>query len=283
MSRNHNLFLQEMVGIGQVLPCFCWFKESLRPVSKSQALYTRNCCIQKGSLLLLFKITSILMKTPSDEDEVALDSLYEKYRSSDFLCSRNYQCKIADLHFFKKQYAENYPLVDLLKFDYRTVKLDEKFKVFYDEWPCNIYIKNFAATIIKGHHLKRNIYLQIGLFDLIWKVFVTIFNLTSKKNKKLKFFAESILVSINCDQRLPLDKITYFDDIVIEFDGVDMVEYRLKTCYFVNVHVWKNKIMLPAWINVQLLQFIVFFLPVFSLISTVCQDISVVNNSNCAS
>lgn len=77
-------------------------------------------------------------------------------------------------------------------------------------------------------------------------MFVTIFNLTSEKNKKLKFFAESILVSINCDQRLPLDKITYFDDIVIEFDGVDMVEYRLKTCYFVNVHVWKNKIMLPA-------------------------------------
>ena len=187
------------------------------------------------------------------------------------------------MHFFRKQYAENYPLVDLLKFDYRKVKLDEKFNVFYDEWPSDIYIKNFAATIIKRHHLKRNIYLQIGLFDLIWKVFVTILNLTSEKNKKLKVFADSILVSINCDQRLPLHKITYFDDVAIEFDHVDKVEYRGKTYYFVNAHVWKSKIMLPAWINVQLLQFIVLFLPVFSLISTVCQDISVVNNSNSAS
>ena len=68
--------------------------------------------------------------------------------------------------------------------------LDDKFKVFYNERPCNIYIKNIAATIIKGHHLKRNIYLQnmsIGLSDLIWKVFGTIMNLPNEKNKKLNF------------------------------------------------------------------------------------------------
>ena len=77
-------------------------------------------------------------------------------------------------------------------------------------------------------------------------MFVTILNLTSEKNKKLKVFADSILVSINCDQRLPLHKITYFDDVAIEFDHVDKVEYRGKTYYFVNAHVWKSKIMLPA-------------------------------------
>ena len=79
--------------------------------------------------------------------------------------------------FFEKQHVENYPLIDLLKFDYNKVKLDDKFKVFYDERPCDIYIKNFPATIIKGYHLKRNIYQQIisvGLSDLTWKVFATI-------------------------------------------------------------------------------------------------------------
>ena len=108
---------------------------------------------------------------PSDEDEIASDSFYKRYRSSDFLYPRNDQYKIIDLHFFfEKQHVENYPLIDLLKFDYRKVKLDDKFKVFYNEGPCDIYIKNFTATIIKGHHLKRNIYLQImstGLSDLI--------------------------------------------------------------------------------------------------------------------
>ena len=41
----------------------------------------------------------------------------------------------------------------------------------------------------------------IGLSDLIWKVFTTIMNLTNEKNKKLNFFADLILVSINCDER----------------------------------------------------------------------------------
>ena len=66
------------------------------------------------------------------------------------------------------------------------MKLDDKFKVFYDEGPCDIYIKNFAAIIIKGHHLKRNFYLQIisiGLPGLIWNKFATIMNLTTKEQK----------------------------------------------------------------------------------------------------
>ena len=120
------------------------------------------------------------------------------------------------MHFFERQHVEKYPLVDLLKFDYRTVILCDNFKIHYDQGPCDIYIKNVAATIIKGHHLKRNVYLQImsiGLSDLIWKKFATIMNLTNKKNKILNFFADPILVSINSDLRLPLDKITYFKDI----------------------------------------------------------------------
>ena len=70
--------------------------------------------------------------------------------------------------------------------------------------------------------------------------------LTNKKNKKLIFFANLIIISINCDQRLPLDKITYFDDILIRFDCVDKVEYRGKTRYFVNAYVCISKIMLSA-------------------------------------
>ena len=80
----------------------------------------------------------------------------------------------------------------------------DNFIIPYDERPCDIYIKNVAASMIKGRHLKRNIYLEImsiGLSDLIWKVFATVMNLTNKKNKTLNFFADPIFISINCDLR----------------------------------------------------------------------------------
>ena len=84
------------------------------------------------------------------------------------------------------------------------------------------------------------------LSDLIWKEFITIMNLTNEKNKKLTIFIDSILININCDLKLPLNKITCIDDIIIRFDCVDKVVYRGKTRYFVNAYVCKSKIRLPA-------------------------------------
>ena len=68
-------------------------KESLRFVSESQSLFTRNCWLGTGSFL-------VLLKMASDEDEVASDSFWKRYRKNDFLYSRNNQYKIVDLHFF---------------------------------------------------------------------------------------------------------------------------------------------------------------------------------------
>lgn len=72
--------------------------------------------------------------------------------------------------------------------------------------------------------------MSIGLFDLIWKVFITIMNLTSEKSKKLNSFIDFILININCDLKLPLNTITY-DDVIIRFDCIDKVVYRGKTLF----------------------------------------------------
>ena len=88
-------------------------RESLRPVSELQTLFTRNCWLQTDSFLLL-------MKMASDEDERPSDSFCERYRHSNFLYSKNDQYKIIDLHFFEK-HAGKYPLIDLLRFDCRKV------------------------------------------------------------------------------------------------------------------------------------------------------------------
>ena len=70
-------------------------KESLRPVSESQSLFTRNCWLETGCF-------SLLLKMASDEDQVVSGGFCEKYRHSDFLYSKNDQYKIVDLHFLKK-------------------------------------------------------------------------------------------------------------------------------------------------------------------------------------
>ena len=96
------------------------------------------------------------MKMPSDKDEVASDSFYERYGPSDFSYSRNDQCKIVDsffFFFFEKQYADNYPLIDLLKFNYRKVKMDDKLRVFYDDFFYN-----------KGASFKKK-YLSVDYVD----------------------------------------------------------------------------------------------------------------------
>ena len=69
----------------------------------------------------------------------------------------------------------------------------------------------------------------------------------------VNFFADPILVNINCDLKLPLDKITYFDNIIIWFYGIDNIAYREKTHYFVDAYICESKIVLPAYINLQLL------------------------------
>ena len=51
--------------------------------------------------------------------------------------------------------------------------------------------------------------MSIALSDLIWRVSVTINNLTNEKNKTLIFFfVDSILININCEHKLLLNKIT---------------------------------------------------------------------------
>ena len=53
--------------------------------------------------------SGMLLKALSDKDEVASDSFYERFRSSDSLYSRNDQYKIVILHFFEKQHVEIIP------------------------------------------------------------------------------------------------------------------------------------------------------------------------------
>ena len=89
----------------------------------------------------------------ASKEEVPSDSFAERYRHSDFLYFRNDQYKIVDLHFFEKQYVEKNLLIDLLNLDHRKVKLDDNFKIYYGDGPCEICIKSVTAN--KGSSFEK--------------------------------------------------------------------------------------------------------------------------------
>ena len=53
-------------------------------------------------------------------------------------------------------------------------------------------------------------------------------NLTNERNKRLNFFADPILIKTNCSRKLSLNKMTYFDYLVIHFNKVYNIDYRGK-------------------------------------------------------
>ena len=118
------------------------------------------------------------------DDEMSIADLWnERFIRTEFLFSKNRQYKRVDL----RQHVEKGPMIDVFQIDRNKIKLDHRFRIRYDNSPCDIGIRNFAAGIIAGRHLKRNAYLQImsiGLSDLISKVFATIMNFYQMKRTR---------------------------------------------------------------------------------------------------
>ena len=76
--------------------------------------------------------------------------------------------------------------------------------------------------------------MSIGFSDMVWKIFASLMNLTNERNKKMNFFADTILI------------MTYFDDLVVHFGKVYDIYYREKIRFVIDAYVCSSKIMLPA-------------------------------------
>ena len=52
----------------------------------------------------------------------------------------------------------------------------------------------------QGPSSQENTHLEImsiGFSDMVWKIFASLMNLTNERNKKMNFFADTILIKIN--------------------------------------------------------------------------------------
>ena len=67
----------------------------------------------------------------------------------------------------------------------------------------------------KGKDLTKNKYIKVRnpiASSKLWDVFSSI------EAHSLAFFADAIKILLECDQRLPLNRLIYFEDCVIFFD-----------------------------------------------------------------
>ena len=92
-------------------------------------------------------------------DDVRVEDVFvERFRHSEFLYSRNGRYKTVELKIYEKQHVEKFPTIDLLEIDHNNVKLDDEFKIHYENGPCDISKKKkkkIGACKVKGHHLKK--------------------------------------------------------------------------------------------------------------------------------
>ena len=117
-----------------------------------------------------------------EDKDTFQDSFTERYRHCDFLYAKDDQYKVVELDF--EINGPPHLSINILTSEYKKLKLENNMKIPYNGKPCKIYLKTVFPNFIKGHHLKRNVDLQImsiGFSDMVLKVFASLMNLTNKK------------------------------------------------------------------------------------------------------
>ena len=113
--------------------------------------------------------------------------------------------------------------------------------------PLLIKLEYLEATIMKGRHLSRHTYLEsnsIGITQPLRKFNTELTSKICERTNKNPQLLDNILIRINAG-RLPIDKITYFKDLVICYDRIEEVKYRGKEKYCINARVISGQILLP--------------------------------------
>ena len=108
-------------------------------------------------------------------------------------------------------------------------------------------IENCCMTIRKGNHLKRVKYLEpflIGVLSILWQVhrdFVE--KLNELKNEQI-IPLDFGYVRIDA-VRLPIEKVTYFRNLIICYEKMEKVTYRNREKYAIIARVISGEILLP--------------------------------------
>ena len=228
-----------------------------------QKIYLKNIFIREGFVVLLV-IKIVTKKMFSSESEESDSDIEENF--DNFLYAKNHKYEWKDLEFdgLDKHLAyifhdrliriNEQKIFDLWEHDFdinKNAHICDNLNFHYNYngncIPFLLKIENCCMTIRKGNHLKRIKYLEpfsIGISSTLWQVhadFVEKLNeLTKKKITPLDFG----YIRIDAGH-LPIEKVTYFKNLIICYEKMEKVTYKNKEKYALIARVISGEILLP--------------------------------------
>ena len=139
-------------------------------------------------------------------------------------------------------WKNNININDDLKIQYKHGKYSVVFK---------LKIENINGTIEQGQLERIRYFRPTSLIQtgLIYDIFGILEDkLCEKLNVNfLDIIDRAGLIRVTCKQRLPLNKIVYFRDLVVVFDRIEKVTYRGKTKYCIVTNMISGDVLLQKW------------------------------------
>ena len=113
--------------------------------------------------------------------------------------------------------------------------------------PFLLKIENCCMTLRKGNHLARIKYLEpslIGISSSLWQVHSDFVEKLNELTKKTNVPLDSGFIRIDAGH-LPLEKVTYFKNLIICYEKMEKVTYKNREKYALIARVIYGQILLP--------------------------------------
>ena len=113
--------------------------------------------------------------------------------------------------------------------------------------PFLLKIKNCCMTVSKRNHLARIKYLEpflIGISSSLWQVHLDFVEKLNELTKKTNVPLDSGFIRIDAGH-LPLEKVTYFKNLIICYEKMEKVTYKNREKYALIARVISGQILLP--------------------------------------
>ena len=134
----------------------------------------------------------------------------------------------------------------------KNIHINDNLEIHYKRGEDCVYfilkIENINGTIERGHlerirYFRPTSLIQTGLIYDIFSVLED--KICEKLNINfLDIIDRASLIRITCKQRLSLNKVVYFRDLIVIFDRIEKVTYRGKTKYCVVSNMISGDVLL---------------------------------------